>query len=179
MRDAVLAPSRATRRARLRGLIADACHVLLTTSLWLGSTMLVALGILFAFAIVPAGGEPAIFFAHLDNLANHYLAASPDRRAEFDAQLLALLGRESKAVALILVHGFGQVLLAGAGQALGFLGFGVVLHRLVELLVQLQLVAILADDGNAFLGVERRHFQKLLGRSARLICPRQTAVRSF
>ena len=120
MRDAVLAPSRATRSARLRGLLADACHVLLTTSLWLGSTMLVALGILFAFAIVAANGEPAIFFAHLDNLANHYLAASPDRRAEFDAQLLALLGTILLLLLLARIPGFAvrmrRDLISGAGQ---------------------------------------------------------------
>ena len=120
MRDAVLAPSRATRSARLRGLLADACHVLLTTSLWLGSTTLVALGILFAFAIVAAGGEPAIFFAHLDNLANHYLAASSDRRAEFDAQLLALLGTILLLLLLARIPGFAvrmrRDLISGVGQ---------------------------------------------------------------
>jgi len=64
-------------------------------------------------------------------------------------QLLPLFSREGEAVTLVFLHRFGQKFLARSGQGLGFFGFRIVLHGPVELLVQLQLVAVLADDGNA------------------------------
>ncbi len=89
MHDAASQPS-AGRLPRLRRHIADGCHLLLSLLLWLTGIVLVALGFVLAFAILAADLQPLLFFAHLDNLASHYLAADPARRAQFDMQLLAL-----------------------------------------------------------------------------------------
>lgn len=83
---------RADRATRMRGLVADGCHIVLSGVLWLGGTLLAALGILLALAIIAANGEPAIFFAHVDNLASHYLAADVAQRAAFDLQMIGLVG---------------------------------------------------------------------------------------
>ena len=80
--------------------LADACYLLLSTSLWLANSLLAALGTVLGMAILIAGCSPAIFFAHVDNLARHYLAADLARRAQFDHQALALLGT---IVALFLI----------------------------------------------------------------------------
>lgn len=96
MRDA--APRASTSRPpprqqwllRLRRIVADGCYLLLSLILWLSGIILVALGSLLAFVILAADLQPFLFFAHLDNLATHYLAADPVRRARFDIQLLAL-----------------------------------------------------------------------------------------
>lgn len=81
-----------TRSARLRRLLANACHVALSTTLWLGGTLLVTLGTILAVVILAAGAKLPSLFAHLGNLASHYLAADAARRAEFDAQLVGLTG---------------------------------------------------------------------------------------
>lgn len=75
---------------RLRRHIADGCHLLLSLLLWLAGIVLVALGFVLAFAILAADLQPLLFFAHVDNLATHYLTADPARRAQFDMQLLGL-----------------------------------------------------------------------------------------
>lgn len=86
-------PVAATARApHLRSLAADGCYLLLSTSVWLGSTLLAALGIVLALPIVAAGGDLGVLFAHLHNLAAHYLAADPARRAAFETQAVALVG---------------------------------------------------------------------------------------
>lgn len=90
MRDAASQPSASTRLARLRRNVANGCHLLLSLLLWLAGIVLVALGFVLAFAILAADLQPLLFFAHVDNLATHYLAANPARRAQFDMQLLAL-----------------------------------------------------------------------------------------
>lgn len=89
MHDAASQAS-ATRLPRLRRHMANGCHLLLSLLLWLAGIILVALGFVLAFAIVAAALQPLLFFAHVDNLATHYLAADPARRAQFDMQLLAL-----------------------------------------------------------------------------------------
>lgn len=80
------------RAAHLRILFADGCHVILSLSLWLGGTLLAALGALLALAIIASNAEPAIFFAHIDNLAAHYLAADAARRADFDLHIASFGG---------------------------------------------------------------------------------------
>jgi len=90
MHDAASQISASTRLARLRRHVADCCHLLLSLLLWLAGIVLVALGFVLAFAILAADLQPLLFFAHIDNLATHYLAADPARRAQFDMQLLAL-----------------------------------------------------------------------------------------
>lgn len=82
----------ASRVSWMRGALADGCYLLLSGALWCGGTLLAALGTLLALAIIAAGGEPAIFFAHVDNLASRYLAADGARRAEFDLHLITLVG---------------------------------------------------------------------------------------
>lgn len=81
-----------TRSAWLRRLLADACHVALSTTLWLGGTLLVTLGTILAVVILAADAKLPRLFAHLGNLASHYLAADAARRAEFDLQLVGLTG---------------------------------------------------------------------------------------
>lgn len=88
-----------SRRMRLRRLLADACHLVLSTTLWLGGTLLVTLGTILAVVILAADARLPILFAHLDNLASHYLAADAPRRAEFDLQLVGL----TTALALLFV----------------------------------------------------------------------------
>lgn len=80
------------RAARLRRLFADACHLGLSTTLWLGGTLLVTLGTILAVVILAADAQLPVLFAHLDNLSSHYLAADAARRAEFDLQLVGLTG---------------------------------------------------------------------------------------
>lgn len=84
---------------RVRRLLADLCHVMLSSALWLGGTLLAALGSILAIAILAADARMPLFFAHLDNLATRYLAADPARRAAFDLQLIGL----SAALALLLI----------------------------------------------------------------------------
>ena len=88
-----------TRGARLRRFLGNACHLALSTTLWLGGTVLVALGTVLAVVILAADAQLPVLFAHLDNLANHYLAADAARRAEFDLQLVGL----TSALALLFV----------------------------------------------------------------------------
>ncbi len=90
MLDAASQPSASSWLPRLRRHVADGCHLLLSLFLWLAGIVLVALGLVLAFAILAADLRPLLFFAHVDNLATHYLAADPARRAQFDMQLLAL-----------------------------------------------------------------------------------------
>ena len=71
----------------------------LSTTLWLGGTLLVTLGTILAVVILAADARLSILFAHLGNLATHYLAADAARRAEFDLQLVGLTG----ALALLFV----------------------------------------------------------------------------
>lgn len=94
-----LRPVTATRMVRLRRLIADGCHLLLSATLWLGGILLATLGTILALVILAADAELPVFFAHLDNLASRYLAADVARRAEFDLQLVGLTG----ALALLFV----------------------------------------------------------------------------
>ena len=75
---------------RLRRFLADACHLVLSTTLWLGGTLLVTLGTILAVVILAADARLSTLFAHLCNLASHYLAADAVRRAEFDLQLVGL-----------------------------------------------------------------------------------------
>lgn len=100
MRDAASQASASDRLPRLRRHIADSCHLLLSLLLWLAGIVLVALGLVLAFAIVAADLQPLLFFAHVDNLASHYLAADPALRAQFEMQLLALF---TAAVTLLLL----------------------------------------------------------------------------
>ncbi len=81
-----------SRRVRLRRFLADACHLVLSTTIWLGGTLLVTLGTILAVVILAADARLSILFAHLGNLATHYLAADAARRAEFDLQLVGLTG---------------------------------------------------------------------------------------
>ena len=62
----------------------------LLTVAGLAGTVLAALGAVFAFVIVAADGRPLRFFAHLQNLATHYLFADPAARKHFDGQVLVL-----------------------------------------------------------------------------------------
>lgn len=78
------------RLARAGRILADACHVTLSITLWLAGTVLAALGAVFAFVIIAADGRPLRFFAHLQNLSTHYLFADPAARTHFDGQVLAL-----------------------------------------------------------------------------------------
>ena len=89
MHDAA-SPASVGRLHRLRRHIANGCHLLLSLLLWLAGIVLVALGLVLAFAILAADLQPLLFFAHVDNLASHYLAAAPARRDQFDMQLLAM-----------------------------------------------------------------------------------------
>jgi len=88
-----------TRSARLRRFLADTCHLALSITLWLGGTLLVTLGTILAVVILAADARLPVLFAHLGNLASHYLAADAARRAEFDVQLVGLTG----ALALLFV----------------------------------------------------------------------------
>lgn len=88
-----------TRGARLRRSLADACHLILSTALWLGGTLLATLGTILVLVILVADAQLPLLFAHLDNLASHYLAADAARRAEFDGQVIGLTG----ALALLFV----------------------------------------------------------------------------
>ncbi len=83
-------PNLCPRLARAGRIVADACHVTLSITLWLAGTVLAALGAVFAFVIVAADGRPLRFFAHLQNLSTHYLFADPAARARFDDQVLLL-----------------------------------------------------------------------------------------
>lgn len=94
-----LRPATLTRIARIRHICADGCHLLLSATLWLGGTLLAALGSILALVILAADAELPVFFAHLDNLASRYLAADVSRRAEFDLQLVGLTG----ALALLFI----------------------------------------------------------------------------
>ena len=78
------------RAARLQRFLADACHLALSTTIWLAGTLLVTLGTILVVVILAADARLPILFAHLDNLASHYLAADAARRAEFDLQLVGL-----------------------------------------------------------------------------------------
>ena len=89
----------ATRAARVRRFLVDACHLLLSTTLWLGGTVLATLGTILALVILAADAQLPVLFAHLDNLASRYLAADGARRAEFDLQLVGL----TAALALLFV----------------------------------------------------------------------------
>ena len=75
---------------RLRRFLADACHLVLSTTIWLGGTLLATLGTILAVVILAADARLPVLFVHLDNLASHYLAADAARRAEFDLQLVGL-----------------------------------------------------------------------------------------
>ena len=88
-----------SRRVRLRRFLADACHLALSTTIWLGGTLLVTLGTILAVVILAADARLPLLFAHLGNLASRYLAADPARRAEFDLQLVGL----TTALALLFV----------------------------------------------------------------------------
>ncbi len=94
-----LRPVTGTRMARLRRLMADGCHLLLSATLWLGGILLATLGTILAVIILAADAQLPVFFAHLDNLASRYLAANGARRAEFDLQLVGL----TSALALLFV----------------------------------------------------------------------------
>ena len=83
-------PNLRPRLARAGRILADACHITLSVALWLAGTVLAALGAVFAFVIVAADGRPLRFFAHLQNLATHYLFADPAARKHFDGQVLVL-----------------------------------------------------------------------------------------
>lgn len=87
------------RTVRLRRFLADACHLALSTTIWLAGTLLVTLGTILAVVILAADARLPLLFAHLGNLASHYLAADAARRAEFDLQLVSLTG----ALALLFV----------------------------------------------------------------------------
>ncbi len=109
-----------SRWPRLRRGIADGCHLALSLLLWLSGTVLVALGLMLAFAIFAADLQPLLFFAHVDNLATHYLAADPVRRAQFDMQLLALFTSIVTLLLLARLPGFVIRMrreLGGAGQS--------------------------------------------------------------
>ena len=83
-------PNLRPRLARAGRILADACHVTLSVTLWLVGTVLAALGAVFAFVIVASDGRPLRFFAHVQNLSTHYLFADPAARARFDCQVLML-----------------------------------------------------------------------------------------
>ena len=73
-----------------RRLLADVCYLALTTALWVGSTLIAALGIVLGVVLLAAGGDGVVLFSHLENLSRHYLAASTDARALFDRDAVAL-----------------------------------------------------------------------------------------
>lgn len=71
---------------------ADGCQLLLSVLLWTSGNLLAALGLLLLLVILAADARPLLFFAHLDNLASHYLAADEAARAAFDRQLIGFSG---------------------------------------------------------------------------------------
>lgn len=75
---------------RLRFLCADTCFVILALAIWAGQTILAALGVVLAVLLLATGCDGEVLFSQLGNLSRHYLAASAEARASFDAGAIGL-----------------------------------------------------------------------------------------
>ena len=75
-----------------RRFLADGCHVVLTTALWLAATLLGCLGLLPIAAILASGTDGQALAAQLANLSQHYLDAAPQARSEFNQNVGLLAG---------------------------------------------------------------------------------------
>ncbi len=75
-----------------RRFLADACHVVLTTALWLATTLLGCLGLLPIAALLASGTDGQALAAQFANLSQHYLDAAPQARTEFNQNVGLLAG---------------------------------------------------------------------------------------
>ena len=76
--------------ARVRFFCADTCFVLLALAVWAGQTILAALGVVLAVFLLATGFDGEVLFSQLESLSRHYLAASSEARASFDAGAIGL-----------------------------------------------------------------------------------------
>lgn len=93
-RDARTAIRTRTCPCRLsRPALANLCFILIKGGGFLGSIYLAVLGLPLLLALLAVGGDLALFFAQLGNLAEHFRLADPARQAVFaDTVKLALFG---------------------------------------------------------------------------------------
>ena len=75
-----------------RCFLADACYVVLTTALWLATTLLGCLGLLPIAALLASGTDGQALAIQLANLSQHYLDAAPQARGEFNHNVGLLAG---------------------------------------------------------------------------------------
>lgn len=66
-----------------RRIFADICFILIKAGAFLGSIYLAVLGLPLLFFLLLTGGDMALLFAQLGNLAAHYLAADHAAQALF------------------------------------------------------------------------------------------------
>lgn len=95
------------RRTRWGRAMRDGCYVLLVTTGWLASNLLVILGCVVAMFLVISHGQVDLFFLHVDNLASRYIGADAGRRVVFEhfmVQVFAVL-----LVGVLLLRGPGFV----------------------------------------------------------------------
>lgn len=84
--DDVLAPRRVNSSPpdrKLGRLAADVCYITLKAAGYIASIHLMTLGLPIVFFLFISHGSAELFFAHLANLADRFLAADPSRQAAF------------------------------------------------------------------------------------------------
>jgi hypothetical protein len=70
-------------RKTWRSHAADGCYIVLRGSIFLASSYLMALGFPLLLFLLISGGDAEVFFAHLSNIADRFLAADPARQLGF------------------------------------------------------------------------------------------------
>jgi len=66
-----------------RGHAGNVCYILVKGSLFLASSYLIAMGLPLLFFLLLSGGNAEVFFAHVGNFADRFLAADSERRVAF------------------------------------------------------------------------------------------------
>ena len=84
--DDVLARRRAQvspSERKVRRVVADVSYIALKAAAYIGSIHLMTLGLPIVFFLAISHGSAELFFAHLANLADRFLAADPARQQAF------------------------------------------------------------------------------------------------
>ena len=71
--------------------IGGAIYVTLAICGWLATTILASAGLFVVLFVMAGNGSPDGFFAQVNLLASHYLAADAARRASFDSQAMIFI----------------------------------------------------------------------------------------
>ncbi len=110
--DQCLAHPEGSKRQRSRSRFSFAqyfqttCHIMLETSLFAASSVLMALGLPLFFFLAISGWDLLGLFTHLDNLSARYIEATAVRRLSFSSDLKIMFFAATALIALLRMPGF-------------------------------------------------------------------------